>query len=138
MAEATSITVSAAVFGNSHMANIVADLSRRTQWPVTTRQVAASTGLADSLVRAVLFRLVAAEALNALPKMDGSRGKQFFDKANPNWWVNLTALACSIAPASTEIAHQLQASGDHSLHITDGTISHYPATSNQREDSRTQ
>jgi hypothetical protein len=92
-----SANVSAALFGNSHMAVIVADLSQRTTWPVTTRQIAASTGLADSLVRAVLLRLVAAGALTPLPKMEGSRGRQFFDRAHPTWWSTFTALACSVA-----------------------------------------
>jgi len=93
--------VSAAIFGNSHMAVILTDLSNRahSDWPITTRQVAASTGVADSLVRAVLLRLVAAGALNQLPKTEGSRGRQFFDRADVAWWQTLTDLARSVASA---------------------------------------
>lgn len=91
--------VSAALFGNSHMAVILTDLSRRadSDWPITTRQVAASTGLADSLVRPVLLRLVAAGALDQLPKTEGLRGRQYFDRAKPKWWKTLIDLARSVA-----------------------------------------
>jgi hypothetical protein len=100
--ELSTSNVSAAVFGNSHMAVILTDLSKRTDsdWPITTRQVAASTGVADSLVRAVLLRLVAAGVLNALPKTEGSRGRQFFDRAGLTWWQTLIDLAESVANAT--------------------------------------
>jgi hypothetical protein len=94
--------VSAAIFGNSHMAVILTDLSQRadSDWPVTTRQVASATGLADSLVRAVLLRLVAAGALNPLPKTEGLRGRQFFDKAGLAWWQTLVDLAGNVVSAT--------------------------------------
>lgn len=103
MNELDTPNVSASIFGNSHMAVILTDLSKRadSDWPITTRQVAASTGVADSLVRAILLRLVAAGALTALPKTEGSRGRQFFDRVeNLAWWRTLIDLANSVADAA--------------------------------------
>lgn len=44
----------------------------------TTRLVAASTGLADSVVRPVILRLVDAEILARLPRLSTGRSAQYF------------------------------------------------------------
>lgn len=103
MNELGTSNVSAAIFGNTHMAVILCDLSRRadSDWPITTRQVAAATGLADSLVRAVLLRLVVAGVLVPMPKTEGLRGRQFFDRVEGlTWWPTLVKLASSVADAT--------------------------------------
>jgi hypothetical protein len=100
-------SVSASIFGNTHMAVILTDLSQRadSDWPITTRRVAVSTGLADSLVRPVLLRLVAAGALDPLPKTEGLRSQQFFDRrADLAWWQTLMDLARSVANATPALA----------------------------------
>lgn len=107
MNELGTSNVSAAVFGNTHMAVILCNLGQRddtNDWPVTTRRIAAATGLADSIVRAVLLRLVAAGVLVAMPKDGGLRGQQFFDRApRLTWWSTLIELAKSVADATPPI-----------------------------------
>lgn len=59
---------------------------------VTTRQVAAATGSADSVVRPVMQRLVGAGMLTPLPKTGAPNGPQLFLRAEPARWVVLLAL----------------------------------------------
>lgn len=69
---------SAALFNNRYFAEVVLAILGRAEDDdfFTTRQIAAQTGLADSLVRPVLLRLCAAAVLERLPRMGGGRSPQ--------------------------------------------------------------
>ena len=75
---------SAALFNNRHFADCAAHLLRlsnagaHAEEFVTVRQVAASTQLADSVVRPVVLRLVDAGALERLPRSGGGRSAQYY------------------------------------------------------------
>ncbi|HRY11409.1 MAG TPA: hypothetical protein P5544_15690 [Candidatus Nanopelagicales bacterium] len=70
-----------ALFNNRHMADIARhalELADAGDGLFTTRLVAASTGLADSVVRPVMLRLVDAEILTRLPRLSTGRSAQYF------------------------------------------------------------
>ncbi len=72
---------SGALFNNRHFADVAAAALAVSQDGVnvfTTRMVASSTGLADSVVRPVLHRLVDAHVLTRLPRVGGGRSAQYF------------------------------------------------------------
>lgn len=72
---------SAALFNNRHFADVAAaalDVSKNCTTMFTTRMVASSTGLPDSVVRPVLHRLVGAGVLSKLPRAGGGRSAQYF------------------------------------------------------------
>lgn len=72
---------SGALFNNRHFAEVATAalaVSQDGTTMFTTRMVAASTGLADSVVRPVLHRLVDAQALGKLPRGGGGRTAQYF------------------------------------------------------------
>jgi hypothetical protein len=92
---------SAALFNNSHVAEVVLQIAALTRHDagefVTTRKIAARTGLADSLVRPVVLRLEAAELLDRLPRLGGSRSEQFFTRATSNQWTKLVQLCRALS-----------------------------------------
>jgi hypothetical protein len=72
---------SAALFNNRHFADVAAaPLVANSDGTAmfTTRMVASSTGLADSVVRPVLHRLVDAQVLSMLPRSGGGRSAQYY------------------------------------------------------------
>jgi len=72
---------SAALFNNRHFADVAAvalEVSKDCTATFTTRMVASSTGLADSVVRPVLHRLVDADVLSKLPRAGGGRSAQYY------------------------------------------------------------
>jgi hypothetical protein len=91
---------SAALFNNSHLVDIVIavhQLAPHAEDFVTTRKVAATTGLADSLVRPVMLRLVGSGILRRLPRLSGSRGEQHFARESAAQWSALLRLARAIS-----------------------------------------
>lgn len=72
---------SGALFNNRYFADVAAAALAVTQDDTavfTSRMVASSTGLADSLVRPVLHRLVDAHVLDKLPRVGGGRSAQYY------------------------------------------------------------
>lgn len=98
---------SAALFNNSYYVDVVlqiAALSRKPHDFVTTRKIAAASGLSDSLVRPVVLRLEAAELLRRLPRMRGRRGEQHFARSTSSGWINLVRLCRSLDDAGLRAA----------------------------------
>lgn len=99
---------STALFNNSYVVDVVLHIATLTRGNanefITTRKIAASTGLGDSLVRPVMLRLEAAELLRRLPRMGGPRSEQFFLRAATNDWAALVRLcrAITATPSSAK------------------------------------
>ena len=96
---------SAALFNNSHFAEVaarVADLSRAHGGMVTTRMVASVSGLADSIVRPVLLRLVDAGVLGKLPRAGSGRSPQFYSVQALEALVVINRLADGSIPAADQ------------------------------------
>lgn len=94
-----------ALFNNRHMADVVQHALRvtdRGEDLFTTRMVAASTGLADSVVRPVILRLVDAEIVTRLPRLSTGRSAQYFRVLDADALGQVAALADRVAPAVTD------------------------------------
>lgn len=89
--------MSAAVFNNRYMVDVLLDLDARRTSDATTRQVAASTRIGDSLVRPVMLRLQTAGVLVRMPRLGGPRGTQYFELQRSATWDNLVVLARGLA-----------------------------------------
>ena len=79
--QARRLSRSFALFNNRHMADVAEHALKvavSSDGLLTTRWIAASTGLADSVVRPVMLRLVEAEILTRLPRMSAGRSAQYF------------------------------------------------------------
>lgn len=73
--------LSSAVFNNRYFGDVAAGIledTRPSTALVTTRQLASATGLADSVVRSVLLRLVDAGVLSKLPRTGSGRSPQYY------------------------------------------------------------
>jgi hypothetical protein len=94
---------SAALFNNRYFSEVILAANQLATEDdlVTTRHIAAATGLADSLVRPVLLRLVDADMLDRLPKVGGSRTVQYFRISRGKDWLNLVRLAALQRSSST-------------------------------------
>lgn len=77
---------SSAIFGNSYFAAVVDAVAALTESDVlvTTRRVSLRIGAADSVVRPVILRLVAAGLLTPLPREGGKRSPQLYEWAASN------------------------------------------------------
>lgn len=87
---------SAALFNNRHFADVARAASTVAQSNgrmLTTRMVAAATGLSDSVVRPILLRLLEAEAIVRLPRAGGSRTAQYYGVANAALLLTVAELA---------------------------------------------
>lgn len=72
---------SVALYNNRYFAEVaeaVLSASRHGDDLVTTREIASTTGLADSLVRSVLVRLVEGDVLLKMPRLGGGRSPQHY------------------------------------------------------------
>lgn len=85
---------SAALFGNEKVVEVILAMAR-TEAPhsVTAQDVSRATGIAHSLVRDVLLRLVASDVLTAVPKVGGSRAAQYYQPKVDFGWTELKAMA---------------------------------------------
>jgi hypothetical protein len=100
---------SAAIFGNRYFAEVVMAADRLSAMGdvfVTTRMVAAVTGLGDSLVRPVMRRLSAAGLIAELPRTGGPRSTLNYQVVRNPLWEAIVA-ACVEATAG----HAAQAPG---------------------------
>lgn len=88
---------SSAVFGNRHLARVLAAAGARHDADdlCTVRRLAVDTGVADSVVRPVVFRLAAAGVLEALPQ-ERTRGERLYVLLD-------TPLALAVLAAAREI-----------------------------------
>lgn len=88
---------SGALFNNRVVVDVVLAIERIADQRdvfVTTRAIAANTGIVDSVVRPVMHRLVEAQALAAMAKTGGPRSAQYFTIGRAATWEALLAL-CS-------------------------------------------
>lgn len=72
---------SAALFNNRYFADVAVHalaVSSHGEDLFTARMIASETGLADSVVRPVLLRMVDAEVLERLPRAGGGRSAQYY------------------------------------------------------------
>jgi hypothetical protein len=86
---------SASLFNNRYFADVVLAIQELAPPPdgiVTTRQVASYTGLADSLIRPVMLRLIRAEILFRLPRLGGGRSAQYLSVNPERRWEHLLGL----------------------------------------------
>ncbi len=81
----------------------IQEIDAREQALITTRAVAARTGMADSVVRPVMNRLVSAGALAAVPRVGGPRSSQYFTIGRTSLWTTLLTLCTELAQPAGEI-----------------------------------
>lgn len=77
---------SGALFNNRHFADVAGAalaISRSRSDMLTVRMIASWTGLADSVVRPVLLRLVEANVFEKLPRAGAARGAQYYRILEP-------------------------------------------------------
>lgn len=87
---------SVALFNNRYFAEISEEalrLSHAGRDMITTRMIASASGLADSLVRPVLLRLVGAQILDKLPRAGGGRSAQYYVVLEPDVLATISRLA---------------------------------------------
>jgi hypothetical protein len=82
---------SAALFGNEKTAEVVLALNDARL--ATAQQLSTSTGIAHSMVRNALARLVQGGAVRALPKTGHSRSEQYYQPVDDRLWGALVAVA---------------------------------------------
>jgi hypothetical protein len=80
---------SAALFGNEKVVEVVLALNEEDL--ATAQQLHASTGIAYSMVRDALGRLVQGGAVRALPKTGHSRSPQYYQSIEGPLWEALVA-----------------------------------------------
>ena len=102
---------STAMFNNRAFVDVVLAINRIADQQdvfVTTRAIAANTGIVDSVVRPVMHRLVEAQALAAVPKTGGPRSTQYFTVGRVSIWEALLTLCSELSdPLQVELtAHQ--------------------------------
>lgn len=97
-----------ALFNNRAVVDVVLAIERIADQQgvfVTTRAIAANTGIVDSVVRPVMRRLVEAQALAAVPKAGGPRSAQYFTIGRAATWGALLALCSELSdPQQAEVA----------------------------------
>lgn len=87
--------VSAAVFGNRAVADVISAIEQLTQGgepSVTTRMVAKAARLGDSVVRPIMLRLEAAGVLQAQARLSGPRSALHYRVQQGELWTALTAI----------------------------------------------
>lgn len=80
-------TRSVALFNNRYFAKVADEILRVSNAGrdiITTRMIASVSGLADSLVRPILLRLVDAQVLDKLPRTGGGRSPQYYLVLEPD------------------------------------------------------
>lgn len=103
--------LSYALFGNRAMIDVILAIQaiNGKQGVLTTRVVAALTGMADSVVRPVMIRLVSARLLTAAPKLGGPRSPQYFSINETPSWTAVLAL-CSEAISHDAVLNERRSS----------------------------
>jgi hypothetical protein len=91
---------SAALFGNEKAVEVVLALS--SEGIATAQQLQASTGIAYSMVRDALGRLVQGAVVIALPKSGHSRSAQYYQPVEGRVWDALVAAAQALQDETRE------------------------------------
>jgi hypothetical protein len=91
---------SAALFGNEKTVEVVLALS--SEGVATAQQIHASTGIAYSMVRDALGRLVQGGVVRALPKAGHSRSAQYYQPVEGRVWDALVAAAQALQDEARE------------------------------------
>ena len=86
-----------ALFNNRHLVVVVEAIASRSQAEFSTRQLAQSCGLADSLVRAVLQRLLGAGIIQEHARRGGVRGELLYKVQDRAGWDLLSSLCQQLA-----------------------------------------
>ena len=81
-----------ALFNNRHLVAVVAAIAGRAGADFSTRQLARSCGLADSVVRSVLQRLVGADLIHEHARRGGVRGELLYRLQDRAGWDLLVSL----------------------------------------------
>lgn len=97
---------SAALFGNEKTVEVV--LALHQEAPATAQAISTKTGIAYSLVRDALLRLTAGEAVQALPRLGGSRSPQYYQPADGDLWAALVSAAQAITTTPERSGLNLQ------------------------------
>lgn len=87
--------MSAAVFGNEKLAEVVQFLSTE-RAPATAQAVASGTGIPYSLTRDALRRLLAAGVVQELPRLGGSRGPLYYEIVEGKMWRLFVEIAAEV------------------------------------------
>lgn len=103
MTRMTTREVSAALFGNEKMAEVVVALAAESGL-ATAQQVATRLRINHDLARKVLLRLVTAGVVRALPKEGGRRSAQYYEPVQGTAWDALLALATVVNEARVSVA----------------------------------
>lgn len=85
---------SAALFGNEKIVEVV--LALQAEGTATAQVIVMRTGIAHSMVRDALGRLVEGGVVRPLPKTGGSRSPQYYEPAGSRIWEILLALAQAV------------------------------------------
>lgn len=93
--------LSSALFGNEKTVEVALFLAD-SKGIVTAQDVTVPTGIAHSLVRDTLVRLVNGGVVRAHPKTGGSRGTQYYEPVQGELWEAYVAAARSVAAATVE------------------------------------
>lgn len=94
-------TRSSALFNNRYFGDVAAMALEASSFGadlITTRMVAARTGLSDSVVRPIMVRLVAADLLTKLERTAGPRSPQFYVVGDAASLARVVALVDAGAP----------------------------------------
>lgn len=90
---------SAAIFGNRAAAEVIGAIEALTmagEAAVTTRMVAVQANLGDSVVRPVMLRLLAADAVRPQPRVHGSRSALRYEVQHSELWAALRAVTAAL------------------------------------------
>lgn len=86
-----------ALFNNRHLVAVVEAIADRGGAEFSTRQLAQSCGLADSVVRSVLQRLVGADMIREHARRGGVRGELLYRVRDLAGWELLVSLCQQLA-----------------------------------------
>lgn len=89
----------AALFNNRHLVAVVGAIADRDGVEFSTRQLAQSCGLADSVVRSVLQRLLGADMIHEHSRRGGVRGELLYRVRDRAGWDSLVSLCQLLAPS---------------------------------------
>lgn len=86
-----------ALFNNRHLVAVVEAIADRKGAEFSTRQLAQSCGVADSLVRSVLQRLVGSDMIREHARRGGVRGELLYRVEDLAGWELLVSLCQELA-----------------------------------------
>lgn len=100
MAGQTTRELSASLFGNEKLVEVVTALAKQ-RGAATAQQLSKLTGVDHGMVRSVLLRAVAAGVAETLPRAGGSRSPQYYQPTDTALWRATLALAQTVVDLVT-------------------------------------